>query len=54
MYLITREMLNNLKDMFSSLMAELQNIKIVLAICFGFLLIICATYVIEKIEGGRK
>lgn len=51
MYLITREMLNNLKDMFSSLMAELQNIKIVLAICFGILLIIAMVYVLEKVKG---
>lgn len=51
MYLVTREMLNNLKDMFSSLIAEMLKIKIGILVCFVLLLIICAVYVLEKVKG---
>lgn len=50
MYLVTREMLNNLKDMFSSLMAEMLKIKIGILV-FVLLLIICAVYFVEKMKG---
>ena len=51
MYLVTREMLNNLKDMFSSLIAEMLKIKIGILVCFVLLLIICVVYVLEKVKG---
>ena len=51
MYLVTREMLQRFSEILQSFMAELQKIKIALAICFGLLLIIAMVYVIEKVKG---
>lgn len=54
MYLITRDMLNGLRDILISLFAELQKIKVAILIIFVLLLIITAVYFVSTMRKEEK